>query len=453
MNNNKGIALVVALVMTLLVMIIGTTAVKMSETGYLTYGSERKYQMAGWAAEYGLNYALNGMKTSSISCGNTVSGTTSSGGSYNIFTLAGGDFCFVRSVGEYPAGGAKVIKCAVIPKKPTTNWGALVVNSGNVDMGGSGSISFCDNSCPNGGPAIVYIGSTTVSGTAAQTKLPSECKSNEKGPVGYPAVTQNTSLPNDLTSTYFESSNWNDLESDFRTKYGVDSSSIVSMPGTCKYSGTNVCDTTSATNIRCGSGGSAVNIDLSTCPKVYIEQANLTVDESLNGKTIYSGAKVTVSGSTTNTNVFSNTLEIDLQGGNISGGTFFSNSASSTSSPPTNKVYVKSNATLGSEANPVLLITKGYTLFDSNGGPDIWGLVYTNSNTIDINGNIVFRGSFIESNTANMTFGGNASIQFDKSVLETLKTNLGSTGTGLKSPTCGSLELSGSVTNSKITVY
>lgn len=454
MRNERGMILATVMIMVLLVMVLTTAGLKMSELGYQAYGSEKKYQMASWAAEYALNTGVEYIDSNRSCPSATTTGSLSYGGanvSYSYSAVTGGDYCMLHASGSF--GGANVVKYTVVPKSASGNWGALVVNSGTVDLGGSGSVTFCDTSCPNGGPAIMYIGSTTVSGTAASTKLPADCKSNEKGPVGYPAVTQNSTLPSDLTSTYFDSDNWSDLESDIRTKYGVDSVAIASMPSSCKYTGTDTCDTTSATNIQCGSGGTAVNIDLNTCSQVYIQQANLTIDQSLSGKTIYSGAKVTVTGSTTNTNVISNTLEINLDGNNITGGTFFSTSSSSTSSPPTNKVYVKSNATLGSEANPVLLITKGYTLFDSNGGPDIWGLVYTNSNTIDVNGNIVFRGSFIESNTASMTFGGNASIQFDMSVLENLKTNLGSTGTSLKSPTCASLMLSGSISSTKMTVY
>jgi hypothetical protein len=42
-RNEKGVALVVALVMTLLVSIIGVTAIKMSEIGFISFGSEKKY--------------------------------------------------------------------------------------------------------------------------------------------------------------------------------------------------------------------------------------------------------------------------------------------------------------------------------------------------------------------------------------------------------------------------
>ncbi|MBA4416382.1 MAG: hypothetical protein C0392_00500 [Syntrophus sp. (in: bacteria)] len=450
MNNDKGIILVIVLAVSLMVMILGATAIKMSEIGYLAYGSEKRYQVANAAAETGINAGLKYVVDNSA-CPASTSSTLSTGGvnaSYTYFSITGGSSCFIHAKGSY--GNATVVKTAIVPAASSGNWGALVVRSGTVALGGSGAIINCDTDCSNGGPAIIYKDATTITGTAPSTKLPSACANNEKGPVGSPATSQNSLLPDDLTSTYFDSTDITDLESDLRTKYGVDTTSIAALSSSCKYTGTSACDTTSATNIRCG----LTDINLTTCPKVYIQQANLTIDQSLSSKTIYSGAKVIVSGGTTNTNVFANTIYLDVQSANISGGTFFSNSTSSTSSPATNSVYVKSNKQLGSSTDPILFISKGYTKFDSNGGPDIYGLIFTNSNSIDVNGNIKFRGSFIDSNTATMTFSGNAEIQFDKSVLETLKTNLGTIGTALKSPTCGvSQSTSSSITKTKIAVY
>ena len=450
MKNDKGYILAAVLGMTLMVMIIGAAAIKMSEIGSLTYGSEKKYEIAGSASEYAMNAALNHItQNSTCPAANDCTGTANIGGvtaNYSCFTVSAGSQCYIVAKGSF--GAAKVVKTGAVPTDPAAFWAALVMNSGTLALGGSGTVSFCETGCSSGGPAVVYKDSST-SVPAGTTKLPGDCKSNEKGLIGYPPSAQNASLPADLASVYFESSSFSDLVIDLRTKYQVDDASLTALSSSCKYTGASACATTSTTNIRCDAGGAGeTDINLTTCPRVYIPNADVTISQNLNSKTIYSGAKVTVTGSTTDVNVFANTLDINLDGADVAGGVFYS--ASSAASTTTNNVYVKSNATLGSASKPILYLSNGGTTFDSNGGPDIYGLIYTKSSAIQVNGNIFFKGSFIDDNTATITFGGNASIQFNKTVLETLKTNL---GTILKAPSCSTRQTASYLSKSKITAY
>lgn len=442
-KNDKGFILAAVLAMTVLVMLLGTAAIKMSELGYLAFGSERKYQVAGTAAEFAINTAILSVSTTG-NCPSANTGTLSTGGvnaSFTSFSVAGGNNCFIHSKGSF--GGASVVKTTVVPTLPTGNWAALVIQSGTLDLGGSGAVAFCDTACPNGGPAVLYVGATTIDGTTS-VELPVDCPNNPRGAVGNPPTTQNSSLPSDLTSTYFDSTDWTDLESDLRTKYSVDSASLASLSASCKYTGTSACGTTSATNISCG----ATNINLTTCSTVYIQQAALTIDQAVTGRTIYSGAKVTVTGGTTNTNVFADSIDINLEDNNSAGGVYFSRNTSSTKT--TNNVYVKSSHQLGTEANPIMFIAKGGTTFASNGGPDVYAFIYTSSTAIDVNGGIKFKGSFINDNAATLKFGGNAVINFDLDVLRNLRTNLSGF---LKPPACAERQTNSSLVSTKVTVY
>ncbi|MCX8021398.1 MAG: hypothetical protein N2745_01325 [Syntrophorhabdaceae bacterium] len=449
MKNEKGFILAVVLSMTLLVAILATAAIKMSELGYLAYGSERKYQIADTASEYGLNMGVQ-IVSSTGNCPSANTGTLSTGGvsaSYSYFSISGGNYCFIHSKGQF--AGASVVKTTIVPTFMTGNWGALVIDSGTVNLGGSGSVAFCDTACPNGGPAIMYIGATTITG-GSSTVLPSACPNNPKGAVGNPPTQQNASLPADLTSTYFNSTDIVDLENDLRAKYSVDDTSIANMNSSCKYTGSSACSTTSSTNISCGT----TNISLTTCPQVYIQSAALTIGHAVTGKTVYSGGRVTVTGATVDTNVFADTIYINASDNSPEGGVYFARNTTQTvtssCSTSTNCIYVKSNKQLGTATKPILYISRGGTLFDSNGGPDIYGFIYTSSTATNVNGNIIFKGSFVNDNNATITFGGNASIQFDLDVLNQLKTNL---ATVLKTPTCGGRQMQSSLLSTKVTIY
>lgn len=443
--NERGVALVVAMIMTILVMIIGVTAIKMNEIGYLTYDSERRYMIARESAEYAVNagiqyITLNSSCPTSTSCSSSI-GVSGVGCTYFAISISGQ--CLVFGEGTYR--DAKVVKTSIVPAAATATWGALVMDSGTLNLGGSGAVAFCDDSCPNGGPAVIHRNLTSWTGSTT-TVTPTSCPNNPSGYVGSPPISQNTSIPDDMTNTYFTSSNWSSFVNDLKTQYGVTSSDISALSSSCKYTGTSSCSTTSTTNIKCGSGGSEVNISLSTCQKVYLQQATLTINHAVSNKTISSGSSVTITGNTTDVNVFANVVNFNLPSlGLAQGGVYYSDSTSSSAT-----VYVKSNAQLGSTTKPIMYITNGPTTFDSNGGPDIYGLVYTKSTTINVNGNIKFNGSFIDDSTGAINFGGNAVMYFDSTVLNTLRTNVGSI---MRQASCPAANRAGYITNSKITVY
>jgi len=229
--NDRGIALVVAMIMTLLVMIIGVTAIKMNELGYLTYGSERRYTVAKEAAEYAVNDAIKNVTSSA--CPSAIGPITLTGGSnaatYSYFSIpiSGGttNSCFLFGKGEF--GGAKVIKTAVVPRSAVSGYGAISLrNGGSLGIGGSSKID-CDSSCAT--PAVKYGGNLSY-GSGGFGGLSTTCGIS-KGMAGSPAAIVDkdgnscTTDPcptsaalDDMVPSVFDATNWADFLSKLSTK-------------------------------------------------------------------------------------------------------------------------------------------------------------------------------------------------------------------------------------------
>ncbi len=190
MVNERGIVLVVVMAITLMVMILGSTAIKMSELGYLAYGSEKRYQIANAAAEYGINIAIKATVDSSSAgwCPSATTGNVSTGGvsaAYSYFAVSAGSRCFIQSTGSF--GGAKIVKNVVIPAgiAATAQYGALTMrNGGTLTLGGSAAVVNCSSDCE--GPGIMYGGSTTMSVQGGIIDDPATCPNNPKGIYGSP---------------------------------------------------------------------------------------------------------------------------------------------------------------------------------------------------------------------------------------------------------------------------
>ncbi len=186
MSDNRGMALVIVLAVNFLIFFLGLAAFKMTELGYLTYGSERRFQVAGEASEFALNtgvkYALdNGACPASGNCTGTM---TSAGGTanYTCFSVAAGNKCFIHATGSFR--GSRVVKTVVVPYGGATEYGAITVRNGGVfQMGGSSSIANCQSDCPT--PGVSYGGSMTLQLQGGLYNT-TDCPNNPKGIYGAP---------------------------------------------------------------------------------------------------------------------------------------------------------------------------------------------------------------------------------------------------------------------------
>ncbi|MCC6345615.1 MAG: hypothetical protein IT388_00350, partial [Nitrospirales bacterium] len=219
LREEKGFAIIAAMAVSALLLAVAGAAMVMSQMGYIALSSEKKFQLANWAAEYAVNQGILNSTTCSSAAANCPSMTA--GGTCNYFGVSGGSFCFVYGTGRY--GAAKIVKTAVVPKG-SAQYGALTLRNGGVlQLGGSSSIVNCDTGC--GTPGVMYGGSITqqINGGLHNT---TSCPNNPSGIYGTPNATQNGSgtgcastscsstVLSDRVPVMFQSTDWNDLRSD-----------------------------------------------------------------------------------------------------------------------------------------------------------------------------------------------------------------------------------------------
>ncbi|TAN45126.1 MAG: hypothetical protein EPN22_03785 [Nitrospirae bacterium] len=180
-DNEKGFALVMALVVMLLMLVMAGTAMTLSRLGYMSVGSERRYQLAASAAEYGLNTGVNLASTSSCPTSSSNCGTLSGGGSCTYFGIADSSStnCFIIARGQ--TGTAAVYRTAVVPIY-ASSYGALTLrNGGEISLTGSSSIVNCDTTCAT--PAVVAGGNLEYSAGGGLHNTNS-CPNNPSGLYG-----------------------------------------------------------------------------------------------------------------------------------------------------------------------------------------------------------------------------------------------------------------------------
>lgn len=328
MKNEKGFILAAVLAMTLLVMILGTAAIKMSELGYMAYGSGRKYQVAGTASEFGLNTAIASVVTNSA-CPVATSGTVNTGGvnaSYSYFSVSGGGYCFIHGKGTF--GGATVVKTAVVPASVPAQLAAVVFrNGGHFDVGGSSTIQNCNTTCRT--PGVVYGG--TVSNSINDINNDESCTgaASEKGIYGSPNAIQDKegNACNSASSTctgealsdripeLFNSTDWTSFKNDLAGNYNgftidvtnLSASGMPSVSGAPAVSSACTCScsvTLGTGTTTCCSGGAAKTI--SSCAEVKVDGA-LTINGIPSSiSTIVSTGNITASGVTSSTGNFTN---------------------------------------------------------------------------------------------------------------------------------------------------
>ena len=248
--NNKGFALVSVLVLGFVISLIGGAAFLVAKNGFLMTGSEVKYNIAEKAADYGINYYIDGYTAnkspfadSQCNCPNnnyctcTLKPNPNSNDPVATVSIISLNNTFIlHSTGTYQ--GAKVVKIAsantVLKTIPNTNKGKTVANMGAVMMtevtnisglgaSTSASIAACDSSCT---AAAMILGSPLPQGQQVTT---SQCNnngvvSNSDSPILIKDGSNGTEqlTPDKIYSTYFsEVNSRSDLFNKFQNMYGI----------------------------------------------------------------------------------------------------------------------------------------------------------------------------------------------------------------------------------------
>ncbi len=153
-----------------------------------------------------------------------------------------------------------------------------------------------------------------------------------------------------------------------------------------------------------------------------------------------------------NVNVFAQNIRIDDNGLRWEGGLLYSGGAGNENF----NINLNSNSYLGSQTNPVLLITDNNMNIQMNGTASINGLVFAtdanNNLSINGNGNFSLNGAIVSNSNRNnnVNINGNFSINFNRSVLENLRNKFGF----LKPPPCStSASVRMPFIQTKMTVY
>jgi len=250
--NNKGFALVSVLVLGFVISLISIASFLVAKNGFLMTGSEARYNIAEKAADYGINYYIDGYAAnkspfadSQCDCPNNnycvcmLKPNPISNDPVTIVRIISLNNTFIiHSTGTYQ--GATVVKIAsantVLKTIPNTNIGKTVANMGAVMMtkisnisglgpGTSASIAACDSSCT---AAAMILGSPLPQGQQVTT---SQCKNNNNGiasnsdsPILIKDGSNGTEqLTTDIIySTYFNGVNSrSDLFNKFQSMYGI----------------------------------------------------------------------------------------------------------------------------------------------------------------------------------------------------------------------------------------
>jgi len=124
-----------------------------------------------------------------------------------------------------------------------------------------------------------------------------------------------------------------------------------------------------------------------------------------------------------NVNVFAQNISLDNNGLKWEGGLLYSGGAGNGNF----NIDLRGNSDLGSQTNPVLLITDNNMNIQRNGNASINGLVFATdaNNNLNIgagNGNFSLNGAIVSNSNRNnnVNISGNFSINFDRTVLENL---------------------------------
>jgi len=157
--SSKGFSLITVLGLTLIISLIGATAMYISLIDNKLTGADAKYELADKAAEYGLLQAVDSIQASGF-CYNTTNNGNNGLATYTTQIQRSSNICFVKSIGQ--VGNAKVVKTAII--QSYYGVGLYTVRGGVNASYNGGRLSGCDNanSCPV--PAFIASGTINLNG-------------------------------------------------------------------------------------------------------------------------------------------------------------------------------------------------------------------------------------------------------------------------------------------------
>jgi len=450
----KGYILITTMLVMIVLFVIGIAGAMLVYYGNMTSGAMINYSKAYYNADYGLQQVAYNVMNGACNCANNgcgISQTLPTGGTVQVITQSDNNnrTCFIESIGTGQTGG-EVVR-AITVSTGGSNWGALGVISGYMQIYGSASINGCDtqNSCQATG--ILYGSNASLSGFNTYTCQ--HVPNNPKGVYGNPAV--NLTQASDIAQliTHYQSLSavqqaiQNKVCSAFNVSSNNDGScatpsispptSACSCPGGAVISLSGIQCIVNSNYLSSSCSSYYINGDLNQNSGNFTSNADIYVTGTLNINYSFSANNIYVSnglnintgsGLTANGNVYvtNGSLAVD-SGSNFSAnnvyisGSFYINSGGNTATMNSNTyyigqtLYINGDATLQTGKNNIFYsngITvntggeiEGGGLFDAFGSNGL-AINMTGNNTIGTQTNPV---TFI-ANTATLNMHGTPSI-------------------------------------------
>lgn len=429
--NERGMAILIALTIMLLILIIAGTSMTISQLGYMSIGSEQKYQLATAAAEYAVNTGVAAAATCSQTA---VSGNLTGGASYSYFGRSDNSsaYCFVYGRGQM--GTASVVRVTVVPRSSSDITALVANNVSNETFNGANS-AISSSGC---GPAVIYesCGFSSCSSTM----------SAESHFEGSPKAQQKTI--DDMTSKLFNAADWNDLVNQNIAAAATLNSSV---PAACKFYSSNaatVANTTCTTinnsgDIKCetSGGGTTYIYASSNCSTVLITAGQVTINDTQNQAPdmfVYAG----------------NTLSISLNGNQPTLSGYFCTGTTGETSFNMSGDGGFTGILTTARANNITLsgnTTSEGLIFVGNSG--------TETPNVTINGNDKFQGSMVFNGNVEMTRNGGGTaypnIEYSADQINAWRSKFGGSllSSLIRTASCGGGSLSSATSRTKTTVY
>jgi len=194
LKSSKGFSLITVLGLTLIISLIGATAMYISLIDNKLTGANAKYELADKAAEYGLLQAVNSIQANGF-CYNTTNNGSDGLATYSTQIQRSSNICFVKSTGQ--VGNAKVVKTAII--QSYYGIGLYTVRGGVNASYNGGRLSGCDKANSCNVPAFIASGSINLNG-AHTYSCPVD--NGSKHIFGNPAIINGVKFT-DLTPLFF----------------------------------------------------------------------------------------------------------------------------------------------------------------------------------------------------------------------------------------------------------
>lgn len=196
MRGEKGFSLVTVLLLTAVIITLGSAAFYVSYYGYNMVSASTKYRIAEARAEYGIMKAFEYVYTGT-DCSQLSSKTYGNG--ITVTTVKAGNNCLIKAVGSF--SNAQVAKVAIAGSSSSNYAAAVMCNLTSLNLGGNSSIESCDNSCPT--HALITGNNYNIPSNIPINKT---CNNNNKGLTAYnmdPYKYDPNLCQQSLLSTYF----------------------------------------------------------------------------------------------------------------------------------------------------------------------------------------------------------------------------------------------------------